>query len=338
MIRVSGSPDPSVCGSPSRPTAMGDDFGRETGMSETMRRPRGSGRLIAVANMKGGVGKTTTVVMLAEALAADGASVLVVDLDPQASVSVCLAGETVLAEMIARGRTLEAYLALKLVSREKPLLAPRIRNQISVTMHRNEPLALALLPAGPYLRLVEREIIYKLTARNFSMRAIDGKLWTIFEDEFVPLAKRYDYILFDCAPGISPMTEVAIRGADLVIVTSIPDYLSTYGLDAFIQTVWGNEDRRHDSVVPARQPHVLVTRFQPQVRQHQHTLARLQAEANAEDAGFRLFATRIPQAAALAGALMPRRDPPTFSGKYGIHVSNILIPLVAEVKGGFDGA
>ena len=307
-------------------------------MSEAARRPRGSGRLIAVANMKGGVGKTTTVVMLAEALAADGASVLVVDLDPQASVSVCLAGETALAEMIARGRTLEAYLALKLVSREKPLLAPRIQSQTGVTMHRNAPLSLALLPAGPYLRLVEREILYELTARNFSMRAIDGKLRTIFEDEFVPLAERFDYILFDCAPGISPMTEVAIRGADLVIVTSIPDYLSTYGLDAFIQTVWGDKDRRHDAVVPTRQPHVLVTRYQPQVRQHQHTLARLQAEASAEDPGFRLFATRIPQAAALAGALMPRRDLPTFSGKYGIHVSTILIPLVAEVKGVFDGA
>lgn len=299
---------------------------------------RSGGRLIAVANMKGGVGKTTTVVMLAEALAADGASVLVVDLDPQASVSVCLAGESVLAEMIARGRTLEAYLALKLVSREKPLLAPRIRDQVSVTMHQNRPLALALLPAGPYLRLVEREIIYELTARSFSMHAIEGKLTTIFQEEFVPLTERYDYVLFDCAPGISPMTEVAIRGSDLVIVTSIPDYLSTYGLDAFVQTVWGDKGRRRSTVVPPRQPHVLVTRYQQQVRQHRHTLARLQAEASAEDAGFRLFATRIPQAAALAEALMPRRDPPTFSGKYGVHVSTILIPLVAEVKGVFDGA
>jgi cellulose biosynthesis protein BcsQ len=307
-------------------------------MSETARRPRMHGRLIAVANMKGGVGKTTTVVMLAEALAADGASVLVIDLDPQASVSVCLAGETVLAEMITRGRTLEAYLALKLVSREKPRLAPRVRDQVSVTMHGNEPLALVLLPAGPYLRLVEREILYELTARNFSMRAIDGKLRTIFEDEFVPLSERYDYILFDCAPGISPLTEIAIRRADLVIVTSIPDYLSTYGLDAFIQMVWGDRDRGYDAVVPARLPHVLVTRYQPQVRQHQHTLARLQAEASAEDAGFRLLATRIPQSAALAGALMPRRDTPTFSAKYGIHVSTIIIPLVAEVKGVFDGA
>lgn len=304
-------------------------------MSKAVR--QGPGRLIAVANMKGGVGKTTTVVMLAEALAADGASVLVVDLDPQASVSVCLAGETLLAEMIARGRTLEAYLALKLINRDKPALAPRIRDQVSVTTHQNEPLAVSLLPAGPYLRLVEREIIYELTGRNFSMHAIEGQLSTIFQEEFVQLTARYDYILFDCAPGISPMTEVAVRGSDLVVVTSIPDYLSTYGLDAFVQTIWNNNGRRGSHLAPARPPHVLVTRFQQQVRQHQQTLARLQAEAAAKNAGIRLFATRIPQAAALAEALMPREVPPTFSGKYGAHVSNVLIPLVAEVKGVFDG-
>lgn len=291
-----------------------------------------TGKLIAVANMKGGVGKTTTVVMLAEALAADGANVLVVDLDPQASVSVCLAGEEILGEMIAKGRTLEAYLALKLIQGEKPVLTPRIRANVSLTTHQNEPLCLSLLPAGPYLRLVERELIYELTGRKYSMHAIEGQLWKLFQEDFVPLAETYDYILFDCAPGISPMTEIAVRGADLVLVTSIPDYLSTYGLDAFVQTIWGTGRKRQSRLAPKLLPHVLVTRYQQQVRQHQQTMLRLEEEAAAEDAGFRLLNTRIPQAAALSEALMPRDVPPTFSGKYGAHVSQVLVPLVEEVK------
>ena len=294
------------------------------------------GKLIAVANMKGGVGKTTTVVMLAEALAADGARVLVVDLDPQASVSVCLAGDALLSQMITRGRTLEAYLALKLITRHKPDLSARIQSGVSLTVHKNAPLSLSLLPSGPHLRLVEREILYELTERKFSMHAIDERLWKIFHEDFAPLAAAYDYVFFDCAPGISPMTEVAVRAADLVLVASIPDFLSTYGLNAFVETIWRRSGRQANHIKPKSAPYVVVTRFQAQVRQHQQTLARLRADA--EDGAIRLFTTRIPQAAALAEALMPRDVPPTFSGKYGVHVSTVLIPLVAEVKGVFDGS
>ena len=291
------------------------------------------GKLIAVANMKGGVGKTTTVVMLAEALAAGGSRVLVIDLDPQSSVSVCLAGDAMLGQMITRGRTLEAYLALKLITRHKPDLAARIQSGVSLTMHKNAPLTLSLLPSGPHLRLIEREILYELTERKFSMHAIEDKLWKIFHEDFVPLAEAYDYVFFDCAPGISPMTEVAVRAADLVLVTSIPDFLSTYGLNAFVETIWRRSTRQASHIAPKSAPYVLVTRFQAQVRQHQQTLARLQAEADAADAGFRLLETRIPQAAALADALVPTNGaPPTFSAKYGAHVPNVLIPLVAEVK------
>ena len=296
-----------------------------------------SGKLIAVANMKGGVGKTTTVVMLAEALAADGARVLVVDLDPQASVSVCLAGDARLATMITRGRTLEAYLALRLIRKERPVLAARIAPAVSLTRHRNAPLALALLPSGPYLRMVEREILYTLSDEKHAMRAIERRLAKVFRDDFLPLAEVYDYVLFDCAPGISPMTEAVVRAVDLVLVTSIPDFLSTYGLNAFVETVW-RRGAAEGEAGPKSPPHVLVTRFQGQVRQHRDTLDQLRAEAEAPDAGFRLLATCIPQSAALADALVPRDPAPTFSAKYGAHVAGVIIPLIEELEGILHGS
>jgi chromosome partitioning protein len=79
-----------------------------------------AGKLIAIANMKGGVGKTTTVVSLAEALAADNpsASILVVDLDPQAGASVCLAGDDLLGKIIMDGRTVDAFLEDRLIKKE----------------------------------------------------------------------------------------------------------------------------------------------------------------------------------------------------------------------------
>ncbi len=181
-----------------------------------------AGKLIAVANMKGGVGKTTTVVSLAEALAADDpkASILVVDLDPQASASVCLAGDDLLAKMIEEGRTIDAFLALRLIKRETARLAPRIRHAVSRTTHKGDPLKISFLPCGPHLRLVEREIIYTLTERDYSLRAIEGQTWKLFEQEFLPLRQTYNYVIFDCPPGISPLTEITIRASDLVIVLS----------------------------------------------------------------------------------------------------------------------
>lgn len=287
-----------------------------------------TGQFIAVANMKGGVGKTTTVVMLAEALAADGGKVLVVDLDPQASASICLAGEDAWAAGIAKGRTLDAYLAFRILHRERPNLRSKIQGAITRTTHQGKELDISLLAAGQHLRFVEREIIYELTKRGFDMNAIDGELRRLFQDEIAPLKLSYDYVIFDCAPGISPMTEAAVRGCDLVVVTSIPDYLSTYGLAAFFQTFWGMV--RRPELAPKRLPHVLITRYQMNVRQHQDTLAQMKEDA--ESGRFRLLKTQIPQAAALADALLPVEHPPTFTRKYGRLLPEVISPLVGELK------
>jgi chromosome partitioning protein len=293
------------------------------------------GKLIAVANMKGGVGKTTTVVSLAEALAADNpnASILVVDLDPQASASVCLAGDDLLAEMITKGRTLDAFLDLRLIARVSANLAPRIRPAVSRTTHGGNQLRISFLPCGPHLRLVEREIIYRLTEKKYGMKAIEGQTWKLFQQEFQPLNLLSDYVIFDCPPGISPLTEVVIRASDLVIVPTIPDFISVFGLNAFCESIWkwpqGSLPR------PKLLPHVLVTRWRKGVRQQDETVERLEAEAEADDAGIYLLNTRIQQAAALPEALA-RDGVWTFRQKYG-QMTFVLDQLVQELKGVLHG-
>ena len=295
-----------------------------------------SGSVIAVANMKGGVGKTTTVVSLAEALAADtGASILVIDLDPQASASWCLAGDALLADLIRRGRTLDAFLEQRLVRRQHSNLLPKIRPMVTDTTHGGTPLSVSLLACGPHLRIVEREIIYELSSLGFGMRGVEGQIWKLFQDEVMPVVGHYDYIIFDCAPGISPINEVAIRASDMVVVPTIPDAISTLGLNAFCRSLWGTNGRGLPR--PSRLPYVLVTRYQQQVRQHEEILQGMHVEIEEPDAGFCLFKTKIPQAAALAGAMTLVGEAPTFRSKYGAAICEVLDDLVQELKGHLDG-
>ena len=291
-----------------------------------------AGKFIAVANMKGGVGKTTTVVSLAEALAADDleAAVLVVDLDPQASASVCIAGDTLLAELIDGERTVEAFLDARLLRQESAELQPLIRSNISTVTHRGQQLNLSLLPCGPHLRIVERELLYELTNRNMSMSAIDGKIWRIFSGDFDALRDAYDYIIFDCAPGISPVTEAAVRIADLVIVPTIPDYLSVYGLNAFHGAVWAHKSATLPK--PKSAPFILISRLQP-TRQHRAVREILIEGANKGGTFYRMIETCIPQFAGLPDALM-RPGYLSFTQKYtSAFIAETMQPLVTEIKG-----
>jgi cellulose biosynthesis protein BcsQ len=296
-----------------------------------------TGKVIAIANMKGGVGKTATVIGLAEALAAEGAETLVVDLDAQANASICLAGDAILKEIIENGQTIDAFLDDRFFGGARDIrIDPRIRTHISNVSHLNRQLPLSLLAASSELRLLERKLIFGLTKMQFDFAGIVEALHSFIREQFRRSRRRYDYILVDCAPGISALTEVSIRLADLVVVPTIPDFLSTYGLHSFCSNLWSGDIARRSTLRKPKRPCVLVTRKRP-TREHAQQSARLRLEARQPAAAFGVFETEIFERAAIAEALGKVEAWPSFSQKWRDGTSAVLESLMAEVKDALHG-
>jgi chromosome partitioning protein len=294
-----------------------------------------SGKVIAVANMKGGVGKTATVVGLAETLAASGRSVLVIDLDAQANASICIAGDAMLADLMRRQCTFDAFLDDFIHKSSTISFDNFIRSNVSNVTHQGNQLPLSLLASSPDLRDLELKLVHVLTRKRRSWEQIVEALWGLMKIQLQRSRKSFDLVVIDCAPGISILTEVSIRLADLVIVPTIPDFLSTFGLEAFCVNMW-ERGLNGKTKAPKHLPHVLATRCR-QINIHRDTIGVLREEAKGAKAPFRMFETTIPETIAIADALGKIGKYPPFSSKWTPAVVTILTDLATEIQGTLNG-
>ena len=177
---------------------------------------------IAMMNTKGGVGKSTLVLGLAETLSAQfGKNVLVIDTDAQASVSLMLLTAGNLNKLQVDGLTIVDMLVSK-VLKDEPVSWTQFA--VSGVSDVEEARTVYLVPSDMQLTLFEREVAKeKQLAR---LRTSVGGLLTDMRSVF-------DVIFIDCPPGLSVLTECWLREADFYISPTKPDHICVYALEVF---------------------------------------------------------------------------------------------------------
>lgn len=173
--------------------------------------PMANAQVTCIGNQKGGVGKTTTTESLAVALSKAGKRVLVVDLDPQASLT------------IAMGNPLPDELDTTVTDIMRDVIDGKEIQKESGILHHEE--GVDLLPANIELAGMEASLVNVMSRE------------TILKEYLSTVCKDYDHILIDCMPSLGMLTINALTAADSILIPMQPQYLSAKGLEQLLSTV-----------------------------------------------------------------------------------------------------
>ncbi len=224
-----------------------------------------SARIIALAQQKGGVGKTTTTINLGAALIELGRRVLLIDLDPQGALSAGLGVEPLELE-----RTIYDVLRSGSVNLSGVLL--------------ETPIGGHLVPSNIDLAASELELVSEPGRER------------VLREKISPVRDEYDYVLLDCPPSLSLLTLNALSAAGGIIIPVQTQYLALRGMDLLLNTIKKVKTRLN--------PPLAIIGILPTLHHSQTLHAREVLDDLSNTYGELMFSTPIPMTVKLADSVM----------------------------------
>jgi chromosome partitioning protein len=201
----------------------------------------GPARIIAMCNQKGGVGKTTTAINLASALAGYGRKVLVVDFDPQGALS---AGLGVVAHDI---KTIYDLMVEKDLNVEEVIVKTGVKN-------------LDVIPANIDLSAAEVQLVNEVAREQILARILR------------PILGNYDVVIIDCQPSLGLLTVNALTAAHGVLIPLNCEFFALRGVALLIETIEKVRDRLNPAI---KLDGILATMYDPRTLHAREVVERL---------------------------------------------------------------
>lgn len=224
-------------------------------------------RVISVINLKGGVGKTTTTVGLAQILSVEfNKKILVVDLDAQTNATTMLIGEEKWMEVNKQKQTIAQLFYEGVYPRSEKIFDIN-RAILKGVSNIDEVKLVDMLPSSLDLIDIQEEVI-KAPRGIFSViRAVD-----LLDKSLRKIKQKYDYILIDCPPNLGVITRNGLKVSDVYIIPTVPDVLSTYGIPQIISRVNKFSKELEKEIKPLG---IVITKYREQSTLHKRTVNEL---------------------------------------------------------------
>lgn len=200
------------------------------------------GKVIAIANQKGGVGKTTTAINLAASLAVLEKKVLIIDADPQANTT---SGLNFSPDNDEQRTLYEVMIGMR---------------NICDTLIQTEIVNLQMIPSHINLVGAEIEMLEKPDRES------------VLKNALAPIRNDYDFIIIDCSPSLGLITVNSLAAADSIVIPVQPEFFALEGLGKLLQTVRLVQNGINPSLTIEG---FLVTMFDGRTRVHSQVLAEL---------------------------------------------------------------